>query len=133
MSNNGRLMIVKKAAAAIAGVRTKTAAVNGAPVDITSDDDSGFRTLLDDPSIMSLDLTVEGVTKDDTLRAAIMAGAGLLLTDITLEFPGAAGEGGVVAGDFYLGALQETGAHDDAIVFSATLQSSGTFTYTPTV
>ncbi len=130
---NGRLLVIKKGALAIAGVRTKTAAVNGAPVEVTSDDDSGFRTLLADPATMSLDLTVEGVTKDDTLRAAIMAGAALLLTDITIEYPGAAGEGGVLAGDFFLTGLQETGAHDDAIVFSASLQSSGAFVYTPTV
>lgn len=128
---NGRLMIVKKGASAIAGVRTKTAAVNGSPIDVTSDDDAGFRTLLDLAGVLSLDLSIEGVTKDDTLRALILAGGSLLLTDITLVFPGVAGEGGTIAGDFFLASLQETGAHDDAVVFSGSLQSSGQFVYTP--
>ena len=81
----GRLLQILKGGVAIAGVRTKGVAINGEPIDITSDDDGGYRTMLDDPGTMSLDLSVEGVTKDDELLQAIAAGANLKLTDITIN------------------------------------------------
>ena len=126
-ASSGRELLIKKGASVIAGVRTKTVTINGEPIDVTTDDDSGFRTLLADPATRMIDLSVEGITKDDTLRA-IVAGAGpQLLTDITIEYP----DGAVIAGDFYLVSVEESGEYQDAVTFTATLQSSGAFTYTP--
>lgn len=126
-ASSGRELLIKKGASVIAGVRTKTVTINGEPIDVTTDDDSGFRTLLADPATRMIDLSVEGITKDDTLRA-IVAGAGpQLLTDITVEYP----DGAVIAGDFYLVSIEESGEYQDAVTFTATLQSSGAFTYTP--
>lgn len=126
-ASSGRELLIKKGATVIAGVRTKTVTINGEPIDVTTDDDSGFRTLLADPATRSIDLSVEGITKDDTLRA-IVAGAGpQLLTDITIEYP----DGSVIAGDFYLVSVEESGEYQDAVTFTASLQSSGAFTYTP--
>lgn len=123
----GRLLQILKGGVAIAGVRTKGVAINGEPIDITSDDDGGYRTMLDDPGTMSLDLSVEGVTKDDELLQAIAAGANLKLTDITINYP----DGATMAGDFFLNSLEETGPYNEAVTFTASLQSSGVFTYTP--
>jgi predicted secreted protein len=126
-ASSGRELLIKKGASVIAGVRTKTVTINGEPIDVTTDDDSGFRTLLADPATRMIDLSVEGITKDDTLRA-IVAGAGnQLLTDITIEYP----DGSVIAGDFYLVSVEESGEYQDAVTFTASLQSSGAFTYTP--
>lgn len=126
-ASSGRELLIKKGASVIAGVRTKTVTINGEPIDVTTDDDSGFRTLLADPATRMIDLSVEGITKDDTLRA-IVAGAGpQLLTDITIEYP----DGAVIAGDFYLVSVEESGEYQDAVTFTASLQSSGAFTYTP--
>ena len=126
-ASSGRELLIKKGVSVIAGVRTKTVTINGEPIDVTTDDDSGFRTLLADPATRMIDLSVEGITKDDTLRA-IVAGAGpQLLTDITIEYP----DGAVIAGDFYLVSVEESGEYQDAVTFTATLQSSGAFTYTP--
>jgi predicted secreted protein len=124
---NGRELKVLKNNVVIAGVRTKTIAIAGAPVDITSDDDLGFRTMLGEAGTYSIDLTVEGVTKDDTLRAVILAGGSLMLTDITIEYP----DGGEIAGDFFLASVEDSGEYADALTFSASLQSSGAWTYTP--
>lgn len=126
-ASSGRELLIKKGATVIAGVRTKTVTINGEPIDVTSDDDSGFRTLLTDPATRMIDLSVEGITKDDTLRA-IVAGAGpQMLDDITIVYP----DGAIIAGDFYLVSVEEAGEYQDAVTFTATLQSSGAFTYTP--
>ena len=126
-ANIGRNLKIKRADAVIAGVRSKTVAINGEPVDITSDDSDGWRELLSDPSVMSVDLSVEGVTKDGELRAAIMAGTDLLLSDITVEYP----NGDEMSGDFYLASVEETGAYNDAVTFTASLQSSGVIEFDP--
>lgn len=125
----GRELLIKKGVSVIAGVRTKTVTINGEPIDVTSDDDSGFRTLLGSAGLRSIDLSVEGVTKDAVLRAIVAGNSSQLLTDITVEYP----NGDTIDGDFYLVNIEESGEYQDAVTFSASLQSSGAFTYTPAV
>ena len=126
-SSIGRDFVVKKAGTAIAGVRTKTVTFNGEPVDVTSDDDNGFRTMLSGAGQKSIDMSVEGLTKDDVLRGAALSGSSLLLTDVTVEYP----NGDTISGDFFMNSLEETGTYNDAMTFTASFQSSGAFTYTP--
>lgn len=121
----GRDLLVKKGSTVLAGVRTKGISINGEPIDITSDDDDGYRTMLADAGTYSVDLSVEGITKDDTLVAIIMAGGSLMLTDITIDYP----NGKTLSGSFFLNSVEETGTYNEAVTFSASLQSSGTFTY----
>lgn len=125
----GRELLIKKGVSVIAGVRTKTVTINGEPIDVTSDDDSGFRTLLASAGLRSIDLSVEGVTKDATLRAIVAGVSSQLLTDISIEYP----NGDTIDGDFYLVNIEESGEYQDALTFSASLQSSGPFTYTPAI
>ena len=125
----GRELLIKKGVSVIAGVRTKTVTINGEPIDVTTDDDSGFRTLLASAGLRSIDLSVEGVTKDATLRAIVAGVSSQLLTDISIEYP----NGDTIDGDFYLVNIEESGEYQDALTFSASLQSSGPFTYTPAV
>lgn len=119
----GRSYLIKKAATALAGVRTKSLSINHEPVDITTDDEDGFRTLLGEVGESSFELSVDGVTKDSTLFDLATGSATKLLTDITIEHPN-----GTISGDMYLASYEETGAYNDAITFSATFQSSGTWT-----
>ena len=122
----GRSLLVKKGSTVLAGMRTKGVALNGEPIDVTTDDDGGWRTLLSDVGTLSVDLSIEGITKDDTLRALIAAGGtSLMLTDITVEFL----DGNGFSGNFFLNSLEETGTYNEAITFSGSLQSSGTITY----
>ncbi len=131
----GREFLIKKGATVLAGVRTKAFSFAGEPVDVTTDDDTGFRTLLAESGQEALDISVEGLTKDTILRAAALTGtAGLMLTDITLEFPKTGTQvtsGDKIAGSFFLASLEESGTYNDAMTFSASLQSSGAWTYTP--
>jgi predicted secreted protein len=124
-ATNGRELKILKNNVPIAGVRTKTVAIAGEPIDITSDDDLGYRTMLAEAGTYSIDLTVEGVTKDDVLRSVILTGGTLLLTDITIEYP----DGSNIAGDFFLASVEDSGEYADALTFSASLQSSGAWVY----
>ena len=119
----GRAYTIKKNNTAIAGVRTKTLSINHEPVDITSDDDDGFRTLLSTVGESSFELSVEGVLKDSVLFDAATGSGSKLLTDITIEHPS-----GTISGDVFLTAFESTGAYNDAVTFSATFQSSGDWT-----
>lgn len=125
MADTGRDLLILKNAVAIAGAQENGISVDNSPVDITSIGDGGFRTLADFAGMRSLDISISGVWADKTMRDQAL-GATLLLTDITVEFA----DGGEISGDFYLANYEETGAHDGAVTFTATLQSSGEWTYT---
>ena len=125
-ANSGRELLIKRNTTVLAGVRTKAVNINRSPVDITNDDDDGWRGLLTEPGEKQIDLTVGGVTKDDTLRQVAFTEPAVL-ESMTLEYP----DGSVIAGDFYISAYNESGDYNDAITFEATFQSTGVITYTP--
>lgn len=123
----GRSLLVKKNDITLLGVRTKGVSFAGEPIDVTTDDDAGFRTLLTDAGTQSIDMSVEGIVKDKILREIGLDPSGsLMLTDITIVYP----DGSELAGDFFLTSFEESGTYNDAVTFSASLQSSGTWTYT---
>jgi predicted secreted protein len=122
----GRTVVLEVAGAQIAGARTKSFTIGNEPVDITSDDDSGFRTLLSVAGTKTLDMSVEGVTKDGSL-IALASGSSGLIEDVEMTFPGI----GVVAGDFFVASVELGAAYNEASTFSASFQSSGSYTFTP--
>ena len=73
-------------------------------------------------------MSISGAWTDKVVRDLAL-GTSLLLTDITLDFA----DGGDIVGDFFLANYAETGAHDGEVTFTATLQSSGSWTYTTAV
>lgn len=125
-SQSGRKLILKRDGTVIAGLRTKSMTVNNEPIDVTTDDDDGFRTLLEDSATKSIDISFDGLTKDETLIEHAVTGSGLI-EEYTIEFP----YGGSIASDFRLNNLEISGEHEDAVEFSGELQSTGEFTYTP--
>jgi len=125
MADTGRDLLILKNAVAIAGAQENGVSVDNSPVDITSIGDDGFRTLANFAGMRALDISVSGVWADQTIRGSAL-GSALLLDDITIEFA----DGGDIAGDFYIANYEETGAHDGAVTFTASLQSSGAWTYT---
>jgi TP901-1 family phage major tail protein len=122
----GRTVVLEVAGAAVAGARTKSFTIGNEPVDITSDDDSGFRTMLSVAGTKTLDMSVEGVTKDGAL-IALASGSSGLIEDVEITFPGI----GTIAGDFFVASVELGAAYNEASTFSASLQSSGAYTYTP--
>lgn len=110
---------------AIAGVREKGVTINGEPIDVTSDDDDGWRKLLTTPGQKQVDISVSGVTKGHVLKADWFANNRQRTATIT--YP----DGDTITGTFHLVDYVETGTYNDATTFEANLQSSGAVTYTP--
>lgn len=124
----GRSVVVEVNAATVAGARTKSFTIGNEPVDITSDDDSGFRTMLSVAGTKTLDMTIEGVTKDGAL-IALASGSSGLIEGVEITFPGV----GTIAGDFFVASVEVGATYNEATTFSASLQSSGAYAYTPVV
>ena len=125
----GRNLVVKKGGTKLAAIRTKTVAWNGEAIDVTTDDDLGFRTLLGNAiGQEQIDLSGDGVMLDSILRdIALDPAIGKQLTDITIEFP----DGEIISGNFNLVSFEETGPYNEAMTFTYSLQSSGAWVYTP--
>jgi TP901-1 family phage major tail protein len=128
---NGRELTVDWAATTLVGIRTRGFSVSAEPVDVTTDDDVGERTLLPDPGMRSAEISVAGITSDEVLIAEMMAGiAGRTLKAAKVNLPSALLVPGNVTGDFFVSSFEITGEHDGAVEFSATLMSAGPLTYT---
>jgi len=120
----GRKVIFEWGNEEIPGVREKGINQNGEPVDLTSDDDDGWRKLHDEAGQNQLDVTISGVTKSNALRADWYAGT--RTKAMTLTYP----DGGVIAGEFFMASYNETGTYNGATTFEAAFQSTGAVTYT---
>lgn len=108
----------------IPGVREKGINLNGEAIDITSDDDNGWRSLLSIPAENQVDVSLSGVTKSSRLRNDWFAGT--RMQPATIVFP----DGATLEGNFYLVSHNETAVYNDAVAFEATIQSSGVVSYT---
>lgn len=123
--NVGRKLVVKRGGTKIASVRTKTMTINNEAIDITDDDDSGYRTLLEDPAQKQIDLSVEGLTSDDVLIDKAANGTSLIEL-YTLELP----SGATITGDFRFNNLEIGAEYNAAVTFTAEIQSTGSYTFT---
>lgn len=122
----GRTLTLTYGGAVIAGARTKTITINGTPVDITSDDDSGYRTLLEASGEKQIDMSIEGLAKDDVLVEAL-ANNGTLIAEVVLTLP----SGATITGDFRLNSVELGAPYNDAVTFTAELQSTGSWAMVP--
>jgi len=120
---NGRALQIKWDSVTLVGVRTKGWTATADLVDVTTDDDNGWRTLLATPGLRSVEVTVGGISSDQVLINEFFNGTGETLTG---ELPTTTG---TISGTFYLSSFEQTGEHDGAVEFSATFMSSGVVTY----
>ena len=117
----------------IASVRTKSFTVDSSAIDITTDDDSGIRALLEEPGQHMIDLSVEGLLANDDLLQQIVDGT-LFIQNLTIKLPFTfTTTQATIVGDFRLNNFEASGEYQDAITFTATLQSTGVFTFTAAV
>jgi predicted secreted protein len=123
---SGRKLRIKKGGTAVAGARTDNLTINNEPIDITDKAALGWRTLLADAGVRSIDADVEGVITDATFLALAVGTASSLLAAYTLEIDGV----GTFAGNFYLNSFAVSGEQADTVTFTANIQSSGTITWT---
>ena len=122
----GRKLIVRRAGSVVAGVRTKTVTANNEPIDVSTDDDGGYRVLLEESASSSIDMSVEGLHKDTALIKKAAKDGETLIETYEIEFP----NGAKISGSFRLNSIEEGAEYQDAITFSATIQSTGTPTWT---
>ncbi len=125
---SGRLMIIKLDGVAVAGARENGFTVDNSPVNITDLASGGIRTLASFSGVRSFDLNVTGLFSDKIFRELALA-ASPLMTVALLEFA----DGATMTSDLYISNYTETGVHDAEVTFTATLQSSGTWTYVTAV
>lgn len=116
----------------IAALRTKTMTLGNEVIDVTSDDDLGFRALLNDPGTKTLDMTFEGITKDEaslnSLITLTMSGADIV-ENFSILFPTI----GTMAGPFAVTSFEVGAPYNEGSTFTCSIQSAGTFTWTPVV
>tara|TARA_R110000851_G_scaffold84922_1_gene184895 strand:+ start:359 stop:769 length:411 start_codon:yes stop_codon:yes gene_type:complete len=133
MGAASRDLLIKKGATRLAGITSKSTAFAKEGIDITTDEDNGYRLMLDVAGTKTLDISFSGVTKDQLLREYIATEQTILLTDITVEWPpvGAQTTGDTLTCDFVFNGFNESGGGSDgAIEFDGTFQSSGPWVFT---
>lgn len=126
---SGRAMTIDWSSTTLVGVRTRGFTVANEYVDVTTDDDNGWRTLLAQPGLRSVEVSAAGITSDEVLLAAIMA-ASVTGTTLDVNLPTSLAVPGSLSGTFLVSAYEKTGEHDGAVEFTATFMSSGAVTYT---
>jgi predicted secreted protein len=110
--------------AEIPGVREKGVALAGEAIDVTSDEDDGWRKLLEEAAENQVTISISGVTKSAALKAAWFAGN--RTEAVSLGYPG----GSTITGTFYLASYSESEPYNGATTFEAEIQSTGEITYT---
>ena len=126
---NGRDFTFDWDATTLVGVRTRGVTMSNEMVDVTTDDDAGWRTLLATPGMKSIEVTISGISSDEVLIAEFFNASP---TGETLQgdLPSSLASPGNLSGTFHLASFEINGEHDGAVEFSATFQSSGEVTYT---
>lgn len=111
----------------VGAAREKGLTINNNPVDVTVDEDSGWRTLLEEPGEVQVDIALSGVDRDGSFRNAALNGPRQGTGKLT--YP----NGYEIEGTFNIASYTDGIPYNNAVTFSATLQSSGEVTgATPT-
>ncbi len=126
---NGRTLTIDWNSVTLVGVKSRTVSNSNEMVDVTTDDDSGWRTLLATPGLKSIELSVSGVTSDEILLAEFH-NASTTGETLKVTLPSSLSTPGNVSGTFMLSSFEQTSESDGAYEFSATFMSSGSVTYT---
>ena len=125
---NGRAVTVKWDAVTLVGVRSRSAGITAEYVDVTTDDDAGWRKLLTDPAVRSVEITVSGIASSEVILAAIL-NANITGEAIEVKLPSSLTTPGKISGTFVVSSYEMSGDHDGAAEFSATFMSDGAVTY----
>ena len=111
----------------LAAMRSTGMTFNNSPVDITTKDSSHWRTLLAAGGVKSVSISVAGVFTDaaveETFRAYAFAQS---LNNMQIVFP----NNDTLAGSMMIENYERNGDNDAAEMYTASISSSGTITYT---
>ena len=129
---NGREFTFDWDSTTLVGVQTRGATMSNDMVDVTTDDDAGWRTLLATPGLKSLEVSISGITSDEILMSEFF-NASTTGETLAATLPSSLGTPGNFTGTYHLSSFEVTGDHDGAYEFSSTFMSSGAVTYTASV
>jgi TP901-1 family phage major tail protein len=111
----------------IAGGREHTLRYGHELVDVTNKGSNGYRTLLEGAGTKSVSVTFSGVIENDayfeTFQGYANAGS---INAMALGWA----DGDKLEGSFMISTFEISGAHNNEQTFTATLESSGEWTYT---
>lgn len=131
MSVAGRKVLLQKLNGTeyetIGALKTKGATINNEPIDVTTDDDDGYRKYIETVSgTRSCDIKAEGIFKSRAAIAELADGSNA----VTLRFviPGASDAGCQIDGTFKLASFELGAEMEEGVTFSASFNSSGVFT-----
>lgn len=113
----------------VAGARSDSISINNEAIDITDKGDDGWRTFLNDASVRSVDMSVEGLLDGSSLLSAALGVTTALIGEYTIDIDGI----GTVSGDFHFSSFEIGAPHDDAATFTASIASSGVIAFTAAV
>tara|TARA_R110000868_G_scaffold32425_3_gene117960 strand:- start:2086 stop:2472 length:387 start_codon:yes stop_codon:yes gene_type:complete len=121
----GRKATLAWKAVTLAGVREKSAAINGEPIDVSDGASDGWREVMTEEGESTVEISVSGVVKDSVLLVDSLA------TDRTGAMTLTYLDGGILSGTFFLSSYTQGNPYKDAGTFEATFVSSGAVTFTP--
>jgi predicted secreted protein len=122
----GRDAVLTIAGQAIAGVTTKGLSIANEAVDVTDDDSAGFRTLMAQSGMSTLDLSVSGVVKNLELMRSFITNESKIYAFIMTYT-----DGSTVTFDGFFSTYSDTGETATAFTFDASFQSSGAYVFAP--
>jgi len=128
---NGRDFLLKMGAVSgspvnITALTETSVSINNEQVDITNKDTGGFRTLLENAGVRSVEITASG-RLDDGSSASQLRGYAVANTINTFSL--FYEDGSTVEGLFAISSYSNDGSEGDAMNYSVTLQSSGQVTF----
>lgn len=124
----GREITMTVGGATILGVITKDLSFAGTPIDVTDDQSTGYRELLAQSGLRTLDIAISGVVKNYALLRTFFDTSQMMACVINLG-DGASTESRINC-DAFLADLTIGAPANEGVTFSATLQSSGAITFT---
>lgn len=121
----GRKIVLTWGGQEVPGVREKSIAINGEPLDVSDDGSDGYREILAEAGELTVNISLSGVTKSTVLKEAAAS-----LDDrteaVVIQWPV-----GQLTGQFFLASYNETGNYKEAVTWEGELQSTGAFVYDP--
>lgn len=112
----------------VAGMRSPSLRINGEIVDVTNAGSAGLkRELLAAASVGSMSVTGAGVFNGGAAQVKVEEAArARTLLPLKIVVP----DWGTYAGSFQISTFELTGEYNGAVMFSATFESSGDYTFT---
>lgn len=133
-AEKGRAFVLKvgdgataEAFSTVGGMRSTSMRINGEVVDVSDKDSAGWRELIANAGLRSVSVSGSGVFKDTASELSVQTKA-LNQTIDTYQIVFESGD--KFTGEFQVTSLEFSGDHQNARLYSISLESSGAVTFT---